>query len=192
MPPCQSPQPDSPPFSGEFQLAGLGTWLSGRPGIFCGRGRLRRIGCVLVQRTLSRCSPLKPSECEVCPQASLVELFLAVGGFLLCTVGLSRSREEGKAPTLKTQLKICQMHPPPTKKENARSYICMATFLMTSCYRLPSVPAPAFPNRLCTPRIKVDDKYQGGVETRERICFYSETLVHSFMYSCIHSRNKFL
>lgn len=72
---------------------------------------------MLVQRTLSRCSPLKPSECEVCPQASLVELFLAVGGFLLCTVGLSRSREEGKAPTLKTQLKICQMHPPHQKRK---------------------------------------------------------------------------
>lgn len=195
-----APLPESParlsPFSGEFQLAGPGTWLSGKPGIFCGRGRLRRRGCVLVQRTLSRCFPLKPSECAVCLQASLhpqmllVELFLAVDGFLLCTVGLSRSREEGKAPTLKTQLKICQMHPlPPPKKENARRYIRMATFLMTSYYRLPSVPAPTFPNRLCTPRIKVDDKYQGGVETRERVCFYSETLIHSFMYSCIHSRN---
>lgn len=122
----------------------------------------------------------------------LVELFLAVDGFLLCTISLSKAREEGKAPALKAQLKVCQMQPPlrPPTKENARRYICMATFLMTSCYLQPSIPGPTFPNGLCTPRIEVDDKYQDGGGD-QRVCFYSETLVHSLMYSCIHKGNTY-
>lgn len=140
VPPCQRPPPKSPPFSRELQLTEPGTWPSGRPETSCGRGRLRKIGCVLGQRTLSRCFPLKPSECTVCPQASLhqqvllVELFLAADGVLLCTISLSRAREEGKTPTLEAWLKVCLMqlpnHHPKKKRKEKKMHPGTYTWLL--------------------------------------------------------------
>lgn len=136
--PWQSPLHDSLPFSGEFHW----TWYlaSGRLGIFCGRGRLRKIGCMLVQTTVSGCLTIKTL--WICStsidRSTLANIFCGTisscwwfGALLM--IDLSRGREEGKALTLKAVIRLwdatfSSLNPP--KKNACQIHIYMAIFMI--------------------------------------------------------------